>query len=442
MTDETVEAVKTALGRFASERPAAKRLLLGVSGGPDSLALLLAAAALPLDVCVATVDHGLRAEAAGEARFVAAVCRDLGLPHRTLAWRSGEVVQGNLMAAAREARYRLLGAEAIRVGADAILVAHHADDQIETHRLARERGASGAALAGMRLWRDLEPDLVLIRPFLDMPKRALIDAVARAGLSPVEDPTNADMRYRRARIRAELAGDRRQVAERRSAIAFAAKIRAAEDAATAAMIRQAGEEGRLRVDDAGAVSFEPAPGDEALWPRILTAAGGAPHPPERAAVDRLRDALASGGRAATLGGSRVERAGGRLTVRREYGRIGPPGVDVAAGGRPLFDRRFTISGSDETGAVRLEPLGRLGLGGPVSRTLPVGIDRDGGVCAVHPRLGDRFPGVPTLRPRPCVAWRVTADLPGGTGDRLTADPQNAANPAKAVGKDLAATYLR
>lgn len=442
MTDETVEAVRTALGRFASERPAARRLLLGVSGGPDSLALLLAAAALPLDVCVATVDHGLRAEAAGEARFVAAVCRDLGLPHRTLAWRLGEAVQGNLMAAAREARYRLLGAEATRVGADAILVAHHADDQIETHLLARERGGSGAALAGMRAWRDLEPDLVLIRPFLDLPKHALMDAVARAGLSPVEDPTNADMHYRRARIRAELAGDPREVAELRSAIAHAARLRAAEDAAITAAIWRAGGEGRLRVDEAGVVDFEQAPGDETLWPRILTAAGGAPHPPERAAVERLRAAFASGGRVATLGGSRVERAGGRLAIHREYGRIGPSGVEITTIGRTFFDRRFTISGSDETGAARLEPLGRLGLGGPVSRTLPVGIDRGESVCAVHPRLGERFPDVPTLRPRPCVAWRITADLPGGTGDRLTADPQNAANPAKAVGKDLAATYLR
>ncbi|WP_416356073.1 tRNA lysidine(34) synthetase TilS [Aureimonas phyllosphaerae] len=442
MIDETAEAVKTALGRFALERPAARRLLLGVSGGADSLALLLAVAALPLEVCVATVDHGLRQESAAEARFVAGICRDLGLSHRTLAWLQSDAVRGNLMGEAREARYRLLGAEAIRVSADAILVAHHADDQIETHRLARERGASGGALAGMRAWRDLEPGLVLVRPFLDLPKRALMDAVMRAGLSPVEDPTNADMHYRRARIRAELAGDPQEVAELRSAIARAAGLRAAEDAAITAAIRRAGGEGRLRVDDAGAVVFEPAPGDEALWPRILTAAGGAPHPPQRAAVERLRDALASGGRAATLGGSRVERAGERLTIRREYGRTGPPGVEVAASGRLLFDRRFTISGAGKSGAGRLEPLGRLGLGGPVSRTLPVGIDRDGGVCAVHPRLGERFPDVPTLRPRPCVAWRITADLPGGTGDRLTADPQNAANPAKAVGKDLAATYLR
>ncbi|KQQ85944.1 tRNA lysidine(34) synthetase TilS [Aureimonas sp. Leaf324] len=442
MTDETVEAVETALGRFALERPAARRLLLGVSGGPDSLALLLAAAALPLDVSVATVDHGLRAEAAGEARFVAAVCRDLGLPHRTLVWRPSETPWGNLMAAAREARYGLLGTEAIRTGADAILVAHHADDQIETHLLARERGALGAALAGMRAWRDLEPGLVLIRPFLDLSKRALVEAVARAGLSPVEDPTNADMHYRRARVRAELAGDRHQAAELRAAIARAAGLRTAEDAVTTAAIRRAGGEGRLRVDDVGVVVFEPAPGDEALWPRILTAAGGALHPPERAAVERLREALVRGGRAATLSGSRVEPAGGRLTVRREYGRIGPPSVEVANDGRILFDRRFTISGSWEAGAVRLEPLGRLGLGGPAIRTLPVGLDREGRVCAVHPRLAQRFPHVPLLEPRPCVAWRITADLPGGTGDRLTAEPQNAANPAKAVGKDLAATYLR
>ncbi len=98
-------------------------------------------------------------------------------------------------------------------------------------------------------------------------------AVARAGLSPVEDPTNADMRYRRARVRAELAGDRHQPPSfELPSLAQRDFGRTAEDAVTAAAIRRAGGEGRLRVDDAGVVVFEPAPGDEALWPRILTAA--------------------------------------------------------------------------------------------------------------------------------------------------------------------------
>ncbi|RIX98742.1 tRNA lysidine(34) synthetase TilS [Aureimonas flava] len=444
MTSETVEAVAVALGRFAMSRRPVRHGLLGVSGGPDSLALLLAMAERRggVAVSVATVDHGLRPEGAGEAAFVAALCRDLGLAHRTLVWRSPGLPRGNLMAAAREARYDLLSEEAARIGADALMVAHHADDQIETHLLARARGAGGSALAGMRPWRDLQPGLVLLRPFLALPKRALEETVRRAGVEAVADPSNADTRFRRARLRAELADGAHDLAAIRRAIGDASALREAEDAHHASAIGRAADERRIGVDACGAADFRPGAGDAALWSRILTAVGGGLHPPPRAAADRLAARFEAGeGKAATLAGCRIEAGRGGLVARREFGRAGPPGVAVAPGAL-AFDRRFTIASIPPGRAERIEALGRLGLGGAAQRTLPVALDRDGSLVGVHPALQDRFAGVAVLAVRQRVGWRIWADLPGEPPERLTAEPQNAANPSKAVGKDLAATYLR
>src|SRR5690606_9722008 len=110
-----------------------ERVGLAVSGGPDSLALLLlAAAARPGLVAVATVDHGLRPASADEAAMVAEVCSQLGVSHRTLLTDWPEPPQANIQSAARAMRYRLLGEWAEEQGLPAIATAHHADDQAET----------------------------------------------------------------------------------------------------------------------------------------------------------------------------------------------------------------------------------------------------------------------------------------------------------------------
>jgi tRNA(Ile)-lysidine synthase len=183
----------------------AARLGLAVSGGGDSLALLLLAhAALPGRVAVATVDHGLRAESAEEATGVAALCARLGVPHATLAVR---LAAGNLQAEARAARYAALGEWAAGEGLVALATAHHADDQAET-LLARLNRASGVAgLAGVRA-RGPVPGtrLPLLRPLLGWRRGELAGVVAAAGLVAVDDPSNADPRFDRARLRAALAG--------------------------------------------------------------------------------------------------------------------------------------------------------------------------------------------------------------------------------------------
>src|SRR4051812_14140111 len=124
-------------------------LTVAVSGGPDSLALLLLTAAGPMPVLAATVDHRLRAENAGEAAFVADTCRDLGVAHEILpvtVERDGD----GLQAAARHARYAALAGWMDRHGATVLLTAHHADDQAETLLMRLQRGSGVRGLAGIR----------------------------------------------------------------------------------------------------------------------------------------------------------------------------------------------------------------------------------------------------------------------------------------------------
>lgn len=187
------------------ERPEQGLLALAVSGGPDSLALLLLAqAALPGRIAAATVDHGLRKEAAEEAALVAALCDRLDVPHQTL---KVQLAEGNVQAEARAARYAALADWMEHEGLPALLTAHHADDQAETLLLRLGRGSGVAGLAGVRA-RGQVPGtrLPLLRPLLGWRRAELADVVAAAGVAAADDPSNRDDRFDRARIRRALAG--------------------------------------------------------------------------------------------------------------------------------------------------------------------------------------------------------------------------------------------
>ena len=177
-----------------------------MSGGPDSLALLLLAhEAIPGRFEAATVDHGLRPESAGEAALVASLCAGRGIAHATLPVDLAR--SGNLQANARAARYAALGEWANARGLAAIVTAHHADDQAETLLMRLNRGAGVRGLAGMRV-RATVPghrDLPLLRPLLGWRRAELAEIVARAGLMPVQDPSNADPRFERVALRHRLA---------------------------------------------------------------------------------------------------------------------------------------------------------------------------------------------------------------------------------------------
>ncbi len=171
---------------------------VAVSGGPDSMALLwLMASLLPGQVWAATVDHGLRQGSGEEARMVASFCRREHIPHSTL--RPAAPIAGSLQAAARAERYRLLdqwrGANAL----DHILTAHHADDQLETivMRLNRSSGVGGLAAIRGR-------NGAVIRPLLHWRRRDLVDIALDQDLPFVDDPSNGDARFDRARLRQAL----------------------------------------------------------------------------------------------------------------------------------------------------------------------------------------------------------------------------------------------
>ena len=180
-----------------------RTLLLAVSGGPDSLALMHLAARWGRGrLHVATVDHGLRPGSASEAHGVAAAAQRLGLPHVILPWL-GPKPQTRIQERAREARYALLAAHAQAIGARHVLTAHHADDQAETVLFRLGRGSGLAGLAGMRRETALAPGLALVRPLLGRTKTDLIAVCAAAGQAFVDDPSNNDAAYARGRLRAQ-----------------------------------------------------------------------------------------------------------------------------------------------------------------------------------------------------------------------------------------------
>lgn len=185
---------------------------VAVSGGPDSLALLLLArAAYPGGVVAATLDHKLRPESAAEAAFVATVCERLGVPHASLAILDNlRIVGGSKQAKAREARYLMLAGWLAGLGGSWLATAHHLDDQAETLLMRLNRGAGATGLSGIRPRRRLNPLLSpqpihAVRPLLKWRKAELIGIVAAAGLDPVDDPSNRAQEYDRARMRALLA---------------------------------------------------------------------------------------------------------------------------------------------------------------------------------------------------------------------------------------------
>ena len=188
---------------FASLRPYS-HIVLAVSGGPDSMALMGLVAewarthSAPT-ISVATVDHGFRAEARDEALFVAHWAASLGLPCHILT-REGPVPQSGLQEAARAARYQLLYDCAQSIGAQALVTAHHADDQAETVLMRLCHASGPAGLAGMRADTP-RGAVVLLRPFLTVPHDRLFASLTRMGLPSLNDPSNADPRFERVRIR-------------------------------------------------------------------------------------------------------------------------------------------------------------------------------------------------------------------------------------------------
>ena len=283
---------------------------IAVSGGPDSLALLLlGAAARPGQIEAATVDHALRPESRAEAEAVAAICAGLGVPHAilTAAWddRPATAVQER----ARTVRYRLLGNWVRERGLDVLATAHHLDDQAETLLMRLARGAGVRGLAGMRrLSRRTAAGVPVVRPLLAWRHCELEGVCTAAGVEPVRDPSNDDERFERVRVRNALAG-----AEWLDPAALAESAGHLADADAALDWAGDGEWRRAVTEASGELVY--APGDappeirrRILRRAILSLASEGDSELRGRELDRLIAALETGG-TATLRG--VLCAGGR-----------------------------------------------------------------------------------------------------------------------------------
>jgi len=277
---------------------------IAVSGGADSLALLLlAAAAWPGRVIAATVDHRLRVESADEAAYVAEICARLGVEHETLV--PVAPITGSLQAAARGARYALLDAWRARHEAGCIMTAHHADDQAETLMMRLNRGAGLGGLAGIRRVNGF-----VVRPLLGWRRTDLAAIVAATGIAAVADPSNTDRRYDRVRIRAALAD-----ADWVDAHGLAASAAHLADAETAmAWMAARMFETHVAVDG-DALVLDPSGLPEELIRRLLLAAIARIDPladPSGPALDRLLLTLRASGQASM--GAALCRGGARWRV--------------------------------------------------------------------------------------------------------------------------------
>ncbi|WP_256805687.1 MULTISPECIES: tRNA lysidine(34) synthetase TilS [unclassified Bradyrhizobium] len=353
--DNSPISARAAKQLFA-ELKGAPALVLAVSGGPDSVALMWLAArwrrglARGPHLTVVTVDHGLRPEAAREAREVKHLATGLGLTHRTLRWRGAKPETG-LPAAAREARYRLLAQAARKAGASHVLTAHTRDDQAETLLMRLVRGSGLAGLSAMA--RLTERDgVVLARPLLDVPKSQLVATLQRAKIGFADDPTNRDTAFTRPRLRALLPQLAAEGGDARTLARLAGRL-ARANAAVELMVDGAERFLQLRArgdaPQAGVRSFEAqiffeaqafaALPEEVRLRLLLRAVNALGHegPAELGKVETLMTALdqamAAGPAAAngrpvlrqTLAGALISLAGGRIHVapapaRRPKGR--------------------------------------------------------------------------------------------------------------------------
>nr|WP_280987703.1 tRNA lysidine(34) synthetase TilS [Jiella endophytica] len=425
-------------------------MLLAVSGGPDSLALLIAASAWKRsagqaapEIRVATVDHRLRPESAAEAAFVAELASRCGLPHETLVWPGWDGA-GNLSASAREARYELLVSHARRHDLGLVLTGHHHDDDVETHLIRRENGADLFGRAGMRPLRWLGPDVLLGRPFLDLPREMLATVVAAEGIAPVDDPSNRDPAYDRARIRLALGEDAKLRAKAARDLARCKEARRRGEGALAGLLADLETTGRLRCDGGGAVVLDHTALSDIsdrcaghLLSRAIVAVSGRAEPPSRAQIrdllgwlraaaigaDRSGNEGARGTR--SLGGALVAIEGREIVLMREFGRTGIPALPLALaeplrrGFAPemaapvLSDGRAVVDAGSWTGfaGARIVALGSLGLGGRRIRCLPVVVDGAGRPrAAAHAARARLAPGIAPLPLRFLTRRRLWRDL--------------------------------
>ncbi|MGC2854457.1 tRNA lysidine(34) synthetase TilS [Novispirillum sp. DQ9] len=434
LTDAAFAALMEPLGPFE----AAPRLAVGVSGGADSLALVILADAWARArggaVTALTVDHGLRPEAAAEAARVGSWMAGLGIAHAVL--RPAAPLPGsNLQAEARAVRHHLLRGWCRDHGVLHLLLAHNLEDQAETLllRLARGSGVAGLSAMAAVSWT---AETRLLRPLLTVPRAALEALLAARGRDWVRDPSNANEAFGRVRMRRLLPVLGAEGATPRRLAGTARRL-----AATRVLVEEAVADllaAAVAPHPAGFVVVDPqvlgaAPGEVAVRAlrRILAVVGGTDFGPRAERAEAVLGRLGTG--PATLGGCLLAPLrNGTLLVTRET--RGLPRLVLPPGGRALWDGRFRVRLAATASRGEIAALGAAGWrqiageGSPTAlaglaalpaaaRTVLPALWRDGRVAAVA------IPGAPLRKAEMAVEWAPRQVLVSGAF-RLAAAPSS------------------
>ncbi len=330
LLDALRDAVAEHLDRQPAGAPAESGapLLLAVSGGRDSMALLDAACRLRRAraagfsrLLAAHVHHGLFAEADRWAEFCQRACERLDVPLHVARVRVRPHGRG-IEDAAREARYEALAAAAAEQGASAVLTAHHLDDRVETFLMMWMRGAGIDGLTGFVAARPFTADVALLRPWLAVPRAEIEHYVARRELEYVEDPSNSEPRLLRSALRTKVVpllralrpGFQRGAARSIELLTESAQALRELAAADLAACTEAAPDGMLRLDRLSSLP----PGRQAVAVRAWLGSQGV-EPPSRARLAQVL-AQALGGRAdarmkVRVGDREVRRHRGLLLLR-------------------------------------------------------------------------------------------------------------------------------
>jgi tRNA(Ile)-lysidine synthase len=395
------------------------RAALAVSGGGDSTALMLlfadwlAARNLDPSRCtVLTVDHGLRAAAAGEARAVGVRARALGLRHAILPWR-GTKPKSGLQEAARAERYRLMGEYCLAHGLEMLFTAHTLDDQAETllMRLARGSGLDGlCAMPEVRCFElaaERGHRVLIVRPLLGVSKARLTAFLRARGARWSEDPSNQEVAFERVRLRAQrpvldalgLTSTKLTLSVRRLQRARRALEAHADEFLAPAAGHVVIDASGYAILDRAAVRRSPVEIQLRVLARLIAAVGASPKPFSLARLEAIATVL--GGDAervdATLGRTKITVRDAQILIMREPGRARLPRLMLAGGESKVWDGRFRVSAAAATPPLEVRALGPEGLASvrSLTRSRPPG-PRGALLCAPAFYRGGTLLAAPSL----------------------------------------------
>ncbi len=333
---------------------ALKSLAVGVSGGSDSMALML----MLVQWCAITgenapaifvlsVDHGLRPESADEVELVATISRQYGLTHKAFSW-CGLESEGNISANSRDARYDLMCDWCAQQDISHLLVAHTLDDQAETVllRLARGSGVDGlSAMATSRLWNNT----TIYRPLLGVKRSRLMQFLETISCRFVSDPSNDDMKYDRVRVRKALDILDPLGITSQGLVKTASRLAQAREALDVMTLQAIAA--TVSVHDAGYCILCPQQLEQFPYEikrrvlgRLLRAVAGCPYAPPHSSLDQLLAwVMASPEVNRTLGGCLLMPRQQAVWVMRETGRNRLPQITLNPGQSVLWENRFQVS---------------------------------------------------------------------------------------------------